>query len=142
MKKNNLWRIVWIIGIYAILITILYLVIMYKVKWECKDFNKYLYFYDCSNQLCASDIKPDTYYSKIICEDDVCPYIKEINNNYLTLGSKNKSFIFDYKEGKINNNYFIDYEFLNNNFYKVIDSNNMYGIIDTNGNVLVNFDYK
>lgn len=142
MKKNNLWRIIWIIGIYAILITILYLVIMYKVKWEGRDFNKYLYFYDCSNQLCTSDTKPDKYYNKVLCEDDICPYIKEINNNYLTLSNDVKSWIYDYKNDEIINNYFVNYEYLNNNFYKAIDSNNMYGIIDTEGNVLVNFDYE
>ena len=44
MKKNNLWRVIWIVGIYAVLVLILYLVIMYKVKWEDKDLHKYLYF--------------------------------------------------------------------------------------------------
>lgn len=142
MKKNNLWRIIWIVGIYAVLVAILYLVIMYKVKWEDKDFNKYLYFYDCSNQLCTSEIAPDKYYSKIICEDKICPFIKEINNNYLVLSNNSKSWIYDYENDKIINNYFTSYEHLNNNYYKAIDSNNMYGIIDIDGNVLVNFEYE
>lgn len=36
-KKFNIPRILWIIGIFAILLIILYLVIEYKVKYE--DFN-------------------------------------------------------------------------------------------------------
>ena len=43
MKNNSLWRVIWIVGIYAVLVSILYLVIIYKVKWENKDLNKYLY---------------------------------------------------------------------------------------------------
>ena len=90
MKKNNLLRISWIVGIYAILVLLLYLVVTYKVKWEDKDLNTYLYFYDCSNDLCTSTIKPDNYYGSIVCKDDICPYIKEKNNNYLILDNNNK----------------------------------------------------
>lgn len=37
MKKNhntNIWKIIWILGIFIILLIILYLVIEYKVKYE------------------------------------------------------------------------------------------------------------
>lgn len=34
MKKNSIWKAISIIGIFAILIIILYLVIEYKVKYE------------------------------------------------------------------------------------------------------------
>lgn len=34
-KKNiNIWNIVWVIGIFLILLIILYLVVEYKVKYE------------------------------------------------------------------------------------------------------------
>ena len=66
MKNNSLWRVIWIVGIYAVLVSILYLVIIYKVKWENKDLNKYLYFYNCSGQICTSDISQNNFYSKIV----------------------------------------------------------------------------
>ena len=34
MKKINLWKFVWGVGIFAILLIILYLVVEYKVKYE------------------------------------------------------------------------------------------------------------
>ena len=41
MKKNiNLWKIIWVVGIFAILLIILYLVVEYKVKYE--DFSNYI----------------------------------------------------------------------------------------------------
>ena len=48
MKKTNIWKIIWLVGVYVILLFILYLVIIYKVKWEDKDLNRYLYFYNCN----------------------------------------------------------------------------------------------
>ena len=56
MRSSKIWRIIWIVGIYAVLVLILLLVIDYKVRWESKDLNTYLYFYNCNNNLCASII--------------------------------------------------------------------------------------
>lgn len=40
-KKNiNIWKIIWVVGVFAILLIILYLVVEYKVKYE--DFNNYI----------------------------------------------------------------------------------------------------
>lgn len=142
MKKNNLWRIIWIIGLYGILILILYLIIKYKVKWENKDLNQYLYFYNCNNYLCTSTIKPDSYYSKIVCEDDLCPYIKDINNNILILTNNNKTWLYDYKEAQIVNDTYNDYQYLNNNYYIFTDMNNMQGIIDNTSKIIIKPEYN
>lgn len=34
LEKINIWKIIWIVGIFAILLIILYLVVEYKVKYE------------------------------------------------------------------------------------------------------------
>lgn len=34
LKNINIWRIIWISGIFLILLIILYLVVEYKVKYE------------------------------------------------------------------------------------------------------------
>jgi len=39
-KKVNIWKILWVAGIFVILLLILYLVIEYKVKYE--DFSFYI----------------------------------------------------------------------------------------------------
>jgi len=33
-KKINIWKIIWVVGIFAVLLIILYLVVEYKVKYE------------------------------------------------------------------------------------------------------------
>ena len=142
MKKNNLWRITWIVGIYAILISILYLIVVYKVQWEDKDLNTYLYFYNCNNKLCTSTIAQDEYYGKVLCKDNICPYVKEINDNNSVLTNGDTSWIYDYKNDKVVNDTFLNYRYLDNNHYVVTDNSGKQGIIDIDGNILVDFNYK
>lgn len=33
-KKINLWKFIWVVGVFVILLLILYLVVEYKVKYE------------------------------------------------------------------------------------------------------------
>ena len=109
MKKNSIWHIVWIISLYALLITILYLVVIYKVKWEDRDHNKYLYFYDCGDTFCTTDIKVDNYYSNVICNNKLCPIIVNTKNNLVVLRENGKEYIFDYLKGQIiNDTYYYD----------------------------------
>ena len=139
MKKNKLWKIIWVTCIYAILIIILYLVILYKVKWENKDFNTYLYFYDCGNAVCSTITKPNTYYSKIVCDDGECPYISEFSDNIVILTKNEKSWLYDYKNDNIHNDDYVNYKQLNNDLYVVTDENMKQGIIDKVGkNVAAN----
>lgn len=141
-KSGNIWKIIWMSGIYVILIIILYLVILYKVKWEYKDLNTYLYFYNCNRELCSSTNDVSNYYSKILCEDDVCPHIEDIIGNTLILRNKdNKSWLYNYIDENINNKYY-NYRYIGNNMYVVNDENSKYGIIDGDGELLVDVKYN
>lgn len=142
MKSSKLWRIIWVVGIYLILAVVLYLVILYKVKWEYKDLNTYLYFYDCNNLLCTTTNEMDNYYSKILCEEDVCPYIDTIIGNNTVLRENNSSWIYNYIDGNIINNDYVNYNYIGNNNYIVTDYNNNQGVIDIDGNILVTPKYK
>jgi len=142
VKKNNLWRIIWIVGIYAILVVILYLMVIYKVKWEDKDLNTYLYFYDCSNNLCTSTNKVDNYYSKVICEDDICPLIKEKNENIVILKKDTKSWIYNYIDDKIISEKYSNYKLLGSDFYSANDDDGFSGVIDSNGDIIIDFKYN
>lgn len=141
MKKNNLWRIIWVIGIYAILVLILYLVIMYKVKWEDKDLNTYLYFYNCSNNICTSTYKQDNYYSSLICKDNVCPFITKKNNNLLILSDGNKDFLYDYVSGKTINDSYTGYRIIKDNNF-IVTKDGKEGIIDVENNIIVDLIYN
>lgn len=141
MKSNNLWHIIWIIGIYAILVSILYLVIIYKVKWEDKDLNTYLYFYECSNNLCTTTEKIDNYYGSIVCKDDKCPYIISRYNNYVVLNDNGIELLYDYKNDKIINDEYISYKFSSSNDLIVQNKAGLYGIISVDGTVIIDPTY-
>ena len=82
-KKEKLYKIIWITGLYVILIIILWLVIEYKVKWESADLNRYVRFYNCSGSLCTTEENINKYYSKLVCSNN-CPRIIEIINDKIT----------------------------------------------------------
>lgn len=140
-KKNNLFRVIWVVGIYAILITILYLVVIYKVQWEDKDLNDYLYFYDCNNYVCTSIVKQDDYISKVKCDDDNCPYIKEKNDDVVILSNNDKTWIYNYLEDRIINDKYLDYKYIGDDNY-IVSNGNKQGVINKDNNILVDFNYE
>lgn len=142
MKSSKLWRLIWIIGIYAILGLILYLVVTYKVEWENKDLNTYLYLYECSHELCTSTTIQNDYYNKILCEDGTCPYISDIIGNNLILKRDNTSWIYNYINGNIISDDYFDYRYIGHNMYAVSDNSGNYGLIDGSGNEIVKLEYK
>lgn len=143
MKSSKIWKIIWIIGLYVILALVLYLVILYKVEWEHKDLNTYLYFYDCDNNLCTSTTVQDEYYSRFLCEKDICPYINSIIGKNVILKRNNVSWIFNYETGNIINNDYNQYKYLSNDIFIVTDKLNKQGLINLNGDILINpvYDY-
>lgn len=142
-KSGKVWKIIWMSGVYVILLVILYLVVLYKVKWEYKDLNTYLYFYDCGRKLCSTNNLVDNYYSKILCKNDVCPYIEHIvDQNLILKNADNKSWIYNYINGKTINDIYNNYRYIGKDMYVVNDENLKYGIIDSKGELLVDLQYK
>ena len=143
MKNSKIWKIIWMIGVYAILLIILYLVVLYKVKWEHRDLNTYLYFYDCGRELCSSNNEVSNYYSKVLCENDQCPYIDNIIDDILILNTiDNKSWLYNYIDGVDVNNEYVNYRYIGNDMYVVSDETSKCGIIDKKGIVLVDLKYN
>lgn len=128
-------------GIYIILGIILYLVIIYKVEWEDKDLNTYLYFYDCNYELCTTTTKQNTYYSKLKCENNICPHIVNIIDNNLILKNDTQSYLYNYIDGNIINNEYMDYKYINNNQFIVTNIDGKQGIMDISGNIVIEFKY-
>ena len=142
MKGKNLWRIIWVIGIYAVLVLLFVLIVRYKVRWEDKILTNYLYIYDCGDAICSTEKKLDTYLASITCGKDDCPYIKEISNNTLILNNDSKAYVYNLRDRKVINDSYKDYFFTqNDDLYIAIDNNNKYGIIDKEGSVIIGFTY-
>lgn len=143
MIKNNLWKIISFIGIVLSLIVILYLVVLYKVTWETKDFNTYLYFYDCNNVVCTSTTKPkNVKYNKIVCEDNECPYISNFMGNIIILTKNDISWLYDYKKGEVYNDEYINYELIDSGYFKVTDINSVQRILSKEGELLTQNKYN
>ena len=84
----------------------------------------------------------DNYYSKVLCEDDICPYIDTVIGNNLILKNKNNVWIYDYMDDVIINDKYVDYRHIGEDMYIVNDMNGNYGIIDIKDGVLVELKYK
>ena len=137
MKSSNLWRIIWIVGIYVLLGLILYLVIVYKVQWEDKDLNTYLYLYDCNHNLCTSRNNQEDYYNKILCEDDICPDIMDVIDNMVILKNNNISWLYNYIDDNIVSDKYTSYKYIGNDMYVVSDNAGKYGIINELEEIIV-----
>ena len=142
MKSSKIFKIVWVTGIYVVLFLMLYLVVLYKVEWEHKDLNTYLYLYSCGNDLCSSTTAIDNYYNKVLCEDDICPYIDMIIDDTLILKRDNKSWLYNYITGKVVNDDYVYYNYINDNKFVVSNDNNLYGVMDGNGELIVPLKYS
>ncbi len=143
MKRNNVWHITWIISLYAVLITILYLVIVYKVKWENRDLSDYLYFYDCGSTFCTTTNKIDNYYSNIRCDNHSCPTIIDSKSGAVILRDNGKEYIYDYLNGKVINDNYQKYAFASqDNFFIVSDASESSGVINLDGDIIVPLEYS
>ena len=142
MKKLNIPRVIWVTSLFAILITILYLVAKYKIDYEFLRKN-YLYFYQCDNVLCVSNVKDNNslIFSKYDCGFEICPnYIKNINEDYVVLNKDKEYILYNFRQDKIINNNYEDYEFITNN-YIIVKRNKKKGIIGLNGEILIDTIY-
>lgn len=142
INRQNIWKIVWVVGVYATLVLILYLVVLYKVKWEDLDLNRYLYFYECSNDICTSETTINNAINSIKCEDSICPYITEKKDNYVILKKDEKSYLYDYKNDKVINDTYINYKFTNNNYLIATNNEKLQGVINDKGEVIFEFKYN
>jgi len=136
-KQNKIWKQIWIIGIYLVLILIFYLVVTYKVEWETRDLNKYMYFYECSAHLCTSEFEQELYYSKLLCNNKVCPFIVEQKDNYLILNDNQNMYMYDYINNTVLDNNYESYHFINNDFIVVKNNEGKYGMLDLQFNLIV-----
>ena len=125
-KKEKLYKIIWITGLYVILI--LWLVIEYKVKWESADLNRYVRFYDCSGSLCTTEENINKYYSKLVCSNN-CPRIIEIINDKIAiLAINNKELLYNYIDGNIINEEYSEYMKISDELF-IVTKDNKKGII-------------
>lgn len=141
-KEINIARIVWVSCIFLLLITILIMVMDYKINYQYKVENK-LYFYECDGNICTTQTKTanKNLLSIYDCYYDECPtYKSTINDDYVLLEKNEECILYNYKTGDKISNQYDNYIFINND-YIIVTKNNLDGIIDLKNNLIVNLEY-
>ncbi len=142
VRKINIARIIWVSGIFLILIIILLLVMNYKINYQYLTKN-YIYFYECTDQLCVTRVedKEKLLFSTYDCGYEECPeYKKNISDDYAILEDENKYILYNYKKSKVVSDTYEDYEFIDTQ-HIITKKGNLYGIIDTSGKEIIKPTY-
>ena len=138
-KKIPIFRVIWIVCLFLLLIVILLMVMDYKINYQYSSHNM-IYFYECSSNLCVTNIPDDDkiLYSSYDCGYDDCPmYKKEIGDDYVLIGD----ILYNYRKGIVIGKSYDDYEFIDNR-YVIVKKGDLYGIIDIDGKEIVKPIYE
>ena len=145
MKHKNIARIVWVTALFLLLILLLLMIMNYKIYYQYLT-HANLYFYECADNLCISEVKDDSklIYSIYDCGYEACPtYKKSIDDDFALLNKENKAvnILYNYRTGTILSEDYETYQFINND-YIIVSINNFYGVIDKNNQVTVELAYQ
>jgi len=143
MKKINIPRTIWITALFLVLIVILIAVMDYKIHYQYKIKNK-IYFYECSGNLCVTEVKSDDYllYSEYECGYEDCPIFKStLEDTYAILSNKDNNILFNYRNGNIISAEYENYQQLNNN-YLIVTKAGYQGIINLKNEIIIPLNYQ
>lgn len=141
--KENIPKVIWISSIFALLITILIMVMDYKINYQysTNNINK-IYFYNCNGEVCTTRTKSANKktYSEYLCSTECPEYKGKINKDHVILKEKNGNILYNYKLGiKVSEGY-DKYQFINQE-YIIVTKNNLEGVIDINNNITIKPEY-
>lgn len=146
-KKNkiNIFKIIWITGVFLILITFLIIIMHYKINYQYLTKNN-IYFYNCNNSICTAQVKDGIskkdLYSTYNCEYEKCPIIKKVlEDSYVIMQKDEQIILYDFINNKVISNTYEDYKFISEK-HIIVTKNNYQGIIDINNNILINTKYE
>lgn len=144
MMKKNWGRILWVSVLFLLLIVILLTISIYKIYFQYKTDN-YLYFYECKDNLCVSEVQEDEHlmYSKYNCKQEACPiYKSNLGDSYAILERQenHKQILFNYRTEKIITQEYKDYTPIDSTHF-IITKGNKQGIMENNGSLVVPIIY-
>ena len=141
-RKINIARLIWVTAFFLLLIVILIMVMDYKINYQYLAHN-YLYFYECDDNLCVTEVKDDSknLFVAYDCEYEDCPeYKKNISDDYALLEKNQENILYNYKKDTIISKEYEDYELIDSN-YIIVKKNNLYGIINISNEVILKPTY-
>ena len=93
--RDNLYKIIWITGIFLTLFLILAMIMSYKIKYQYSIYYKYLYFYNCNDDVCATrnekEIEDKSTIYSVYKFRKKTPTFKKLNNEYVKIYDNNSS---------------------------------------------------
>lgn len=143
MKKINIAKVIWISSVFLALIVILIMVMDYKIHYQYLTKNQ-IYFYECSGNLCVSEVKDDSHllYSTFECGYEECPaFKKELDDTYVLLEQNNTYILYNYRNNIIISKDYEDYLFINNQ-YIIVTKDGKQGIIDIDNHIILEPTYN
>lgn len=143
MKKVNISKIIWVSSLFLVLIIILLLIMNYKINYQYLSYD-YLYFYECDDNLCVSQVRDNSslVYGKYDCGYDECPkYVKSIQDGYVVLEKDKKKILYNYEKSKVISDSYDDYEIFINDDYIIVSLGDKRGIISSDNKVLAEVKY-
>lgn len=141
-RKLNIPRIIWVTCLFLFLIIVLLMVMDYKINFQYLVHN-YLYFYECDDNLCVTEVADDTkkLFVSYDCGYEKCPeYKKRISDSYALLEQNEVKMLYNYKKDAMISKDYDEYEVIDNS-YIIVKKNNLYGIINTSNEEIVKPQY-
>ena len=141
-KKINKARVVWVIGLFALLIVILLMIMDYKINYQYSNSDYKLYFYKCNGKVCTTNTKSKNkkLYSEYECHSSCPEYKGTLNKDYAILKEEIGYILYNYKLGiKITEGY-DNYIFINNK-YIIVEKDKQQGVIDIDNNITISPEY-
>lgn len=114
------------------------MVMDYKINYQYLNHN-YIYFYECSGNLCVSTIEDNQklLFSAYDCGYDDCPsYKKDISDDYVLLEGNDGNILYQYRKNMVVSKDYDDYEFIDNH-YIIVKIHGLYGVIDLDNTVVI-----
>ena len=144
--RDNLYKIIWIVGMFLTLILILAMMMTYKIKYQDSIYYKYLYFYNCNDDICATtkekQIEDKSIIYSVYKYRKKMPTFNKINNEYVKIYDNNDVVLYNIHNKVLTKNY-VDYSIINTNntIFKAVTKDKLCGLINSNGKKITGLIY-
>ena len=145
--KEKIFKIIWVCGVYLLLLVILLMIMVYKIRYQDTINYRYLYFYNCNDDICATKNEKEIVDKSLIYSvykyQKKDPTFVKLNDEYVKIYDNDKVVLYSIHKRIITNNY-KDYILINNDNPEFIaeNENGIFGIIDNQGKKQTGFVYS
>ena len=132
---------------FLTLLLTLMMIMVYKIRYQDTIYYKYLYFYNCNDEICSTtnekEIEDKSMIYSVYKYQKKTPTFTKLNSEYVKIYDRDKTVLYSMHDRIISNNY-KDYEIIENDEPEFVatNENNMKGLINKKGNSISAFLFK